>query len=151
MKPNRAITHEFVEFIPRELDEGTLYISMEFATASHRCFCGCGTEVVTPISPAGWRLTYDGENVTLYPSIGSWSLPCKSHYWIRDGEVEWSYAMSRTEIAAVRRSDALAVQRHYGAPTPPADMPPRIHAERVPATAEKPGIVARLLAFFAGK
>ena len=74
---------ELVDFIPRQLNERTLCISIEFATATHKCFCGCGAEVVTPISPVGWQLIFDGETVSLSPSVGSWSLKCKSHYWIR--------------------------------------------------------------------
>ena len=42
--------HRFVQNIPEQLEPGILYISMEFATAAHRCFCGCGEEVVTPFS-----------------------------------------------------------------------------------------------------
>jgi Family of unknown function (DUF6527) len=51
---------EFVRAIPKKLSEGTLYVSMEFATAAHSCACGCGREVVTPLSPTDWKITYDG-------------------------------------------------------------------------------------------
>jgi Family of unknown function (DUF6527) len=47
-----SITHEFVEYIPAELAEAVLYISITYRTAVHRCVCGCGNKVVTPISPA---------------------------------------------------------------------------------------------------
>ena len=40
-----VIKHEFVDSIPAELVEGTLYISIRYATAVHRCCCGCGEEV----------------------------------------------------------------------------------------------------------
>jgi hypothetical protein len=72
----------FVKHIPDSLDDGVLYISMEYATAAHRCCCGCGEEVVTPFSPRDWKLTFDGETISLWPSIGSWTLPCRSHYVI---------------------------------------------------------------------
>ena len=114
MRKNFKIEHEFVDFVPRELHERTLYISIEFATATHKCFCGCGSEVVTPISPVGWQLTYDGETVSLSPSIGSWSLRCKSHYWIRRNTVQWAGEMSPEEIAEVRRRDDRDRLRHYG-------------------------------------
>jgi Family of unknown function (DUF6527) len=113
MKKNLLIEHEFVDFIPGELKERTLYISIEFATATHKCFCGCGSEVVTPISPVGWRLTFDGDTVSLAPSIGSWSLRCKSHYWIRRNMVQWAGEMSPEEIAAVRRRDDRDRLRYY--------------------------------------
>src|ERR1035438_8131146 len=73
------IRHEFVEFIPKERQEGVLYISIPYAMTVHNCFCGCGLKVVTPISPVGWKLTFDGDTVTLSPSIGSSSFPCRSH------------------------------------------------------------------------
>ncbi len=83
------LEHRFVQFIPEALEEGVLYVSVEYATASHRCFCGCGTEVCTPIAPSGWTLSFDGETVSLSPSIGNWQLACKSHYWICRNRVKW--------------------------------------------------------------
>jgi hypothetical protein len=80
---------QFVEEIPSELQPGVLYISMEFATAQHLCPCGCGSKIVTPLHPTRWRLTYDGEGVSLHPSVGSGGLPCRSHYFIRDNRVQW--------------------------------------------------------------
>ena len=43
--------HEFVEGIPERLEEGVLYVSILYATAMHLCACGCGREVVTPLTP----------------------------------------------------------------------------------------------------
>ena len=83
------LKHRFVEFVPEKLEPGTLYISMEYATASHKCCCGCGRDVVTPISPTDWQLTFDGRTVSLQPSIGNWSYPCRSHYWIKGDRVVW--------------------------------------------------------------
>jgi hypothetical protein len=89
------IDHEFVEFVPEQLAEATLYISMGYATAIHLCLCGCGQRVVTPLSPTDWRLTYDGESVSLDPSIGNWSFRCRSHYVIRRNHVIWAAAGRR--------------------------------------------------------
>jgi hypothetical protein len=80
---------EWHEHIPHRLDDGVLYVSMEFATAIHRCMCGCGSELVTPFSRRGWRLAYDGHGVTLSPSIEAAARPCRSHYFIRDSRVVW--------------------------------------------------------------
>lgn len=124
MRASRKIDREFVDFIPREMEADTLYVAMEFATASHKCFCGCGAEVVTPLSPAGWQLYFDGETVSLTPSVGSWSLPCKSHYWIRRDMVEWAGMMSPDEIERVRARDRYAVQQHYGTGSSPAAPAP---------------------------
>lgn len=81
--------HKFVDFIPDNLEEGVVYISLEYGTVVHKCCCGCGHEVVTPLSPTGWRLTFDGETISLFPSISSWNLACKSHYWIKNNKPEW--------------------------------------------------------------
>lgn len=97
--------HKFVEQIPERLEEGVLYISIEYATVMHLCACGCGHEVVTPLSPTDWEMTFDGETVSLAPSIGSWSLKCQSHYWIRRGGVRWARWMSPEEIERGRERD----------------------------------------------
>ena len=90
MKPPKALTHEFVEFIPDMIEEGKLYVSIEYATTVHKCCCGCGKEVVTPLSPTDWKLIFDGKTVSLDPSIGNWSFPCRSHYWIRNNWALWA-------------------------------------------------------------
>lgn len=80
----------FITHAPAQLDDGVLYVSIEYATALHLCACGCRREVVTPFGPDKWSMTFDGQSVSLYPSIGNGSLPCRSHYWIhREGRVMW--------------------------------------------------------------
>jgi hypothetical protein len=116
MRQSFKIRHEFVEFIPRERQPGVIYISIPFATAVHSCFCGCDTKVVTPISPAGWQLLYDGESVSIYPSVGNWGFSCRSHYWIRRGWVVWAGNMSPAEIEAGRAHDRALREAHFGSP-----------------------------------
>jgi hypothetical protein len=111
------IKHEFVEFIPKERQEGVLYISIPYATAVHNCFCGCGLKVVTPISPVGWKLTFDGDTVTLSPSIGSSSFPCDSHYFIRRNTVVWCRSMRQDEIEWGRVRDREARDQYFGVRT----------------------------------
>jgi hypothetical protein len=86
---------------------------MTYATASHRCFCGCGKKVVTPISPTDWQLIFDGDTVSLDPSIGNWSYPCRSHYVLHANRVRWAGAMSASEIREVRARDAMDKQWYY--------------------------------------
>jgi len=105
---------EIVEFIPKVLEEGVLYVSMTYATASHRCFCGCGKKVVTPLSPTDWQLTFDGDTVSLDPSIGNWSYPCRSHYILHNNRVRWAGSMSDREIRAGRARDVMDKRRYYG-------------------------------------
>ena len=113
MKRSFAIKHEFVEFIPDKLSDGTLYVSIPYATVVHKCFCGCGHEVVTPLGPTDWELTFNGKTVSLDPSIGSWSLACRSHYWIRRSRVEWAPQWTRRQIEAGRARERLEKQRYY--------------------------------------
>lgn len=80
----------FVSRIPDEIENGRLYICLDCNVAIHRCACGCGEKVVTPIDPRGWTITYDGETISLSPSIGNWSFDCKSHYFIRRNRVVWA-------------------------------------------------------------
>jgi hypothetical protein len=112
---NQAIIlkHEFVEFIPDELEPRTLYISVRFATASHLCICGCGNKVVTPIRPTDWILIFDGKTVSLDPSIGNWSFPCQSHYWIRNDKGKWAPKWSRKQIERGRMRDEISRQQYY--------------------------------------
>lgn len=105
--------HKFVDKIPDLLDDKILYVSMEFETVIHRCACGCGNEVVTPLSPADWSLIFNGETISLEPSIGNWSLDCKSHYWITNNKVKWSYKYSIDEIEKVKASDLEAKKEHF--------------------------------------
>ena len=79
---------EFVHSVPAELEEGILYVCLDCDVVVHKCACGCGEKVVLPLSPEHWKLTYDGE-VTLSPSIGNYQYECKSHYFIRNGNVVW--------------------------------------------------------------
>jgi hypothetical protein len=104
---------QFVEFVPDALEEGVLYVSMSYAVAAHRCACGCGLEVVTPLSPTDWRLVFDGENVSLEPSIGNWSFPCRSHYFIRQGRIRWAANMSEDMIQRGRQKDRAFKEAHY--------------------------------------
>ncbi|MEL3972088.1 DUF6527 family protein [Rossellomorea oryzaecorticis] len=108
--------HKFVEFIPAEIEENLLYISLEYDVAKHKCACGCGADIVTSISPARWKLTYDGETVSLSPSIGNWSHPCKSHYFITNNQVVWSGSFSEDAIRNVIKNDREDLKRHvvYG-------------------------------------
>ena len=108
-----AFEHVFVDTVPPDLDEGKLYISIPYRTASHLCACGCGNKVVTPIKPPKWHLYFDGASVSLWPSIGRWQLPCRSHYWIEYGKVRWSKPWTPEQIEAGRIRDAEDLQRYY--------------------------------------
>jgi len=99
---------KLVNQIPEELEHGILYISLPFSTSIHLCACGCGNEVVTPLSVDDWVVILDGENASLYPSIGNWSFPCHSHYWIRHGKVVEAEDWSEWQIQQNREFDRPA-------------------------------------------
>lgn len=102
----KRLTPQFVEHFPETLIPGELYLAMEFATAAHLCACGCGNKVITPFSPTDWQMSFDGETVSLKPSIGNWAFRCRSHYWVRSGRIEWAGDMSQEAINAGRKRDA---------------------------------------------
>ena len=104
---------EFVTFIPSRLEERTLYVSIEYGTVVHKCCCGCGKEVVTPLSPTDWKLFYDGVSVSLHPSIGSWNFECKSHYWIDRNTARWAGQWSQKKINAERARDRRAKEKYF--------------------------------------
>lgn len=93
-----SLKFEFVEFIPSQLEEGILYITVAYKAAAHLCACGCGNKVLTPVTPNDWKLTYDGKSVSLSPSIGNWSFDCKSHYFIKKNEIKIAPSWSQEEM-----------------------------------------------------
>jgi Family of unknown function (DUF6527) len=117
MMRHTHLEHRFIEYIPECLEAGVLYISIEYATAVHRCCCGCGQEVVTPFTPIDWSLIFDGETVSLHPSIGNWSLSCRSHYFIRRGQVIEASTWSDEQIEDNRRKDRTGKESYYVKPT----------------------------------
>jgi hypothetical protein len=139
----RKLEHRFVQYVPEKLDPGVLYISLEFCTASHSCCCGCGEEVVTPLSPVAWRMTFDGESVSLWPSIGNWTLKCRSHYVIDHGNVLTAPPWNNAQVEAERQRDRAARAQHYGTPpiAPPTPVP---QPPSAPPREKKHGWWARL-------
>lgn len=112
MKTN-SIDHEFVDVVPQVLQTGKLYICIQHATSVHLCCCGCGNEVVTPLTPTDWSLIFDGRTVSLYPSIGNWAFPCNSHYWIKKNRIEWAKGWTREQIAIGRQMDSEAKEEYF--------------------------------------
>ena len=99
--------------MPKEIEEGILYISMEYCTASHKCPCGCGSRIVTPLTPINWTLLFDGDTVSLEPSIGNWSYPCESHYWITRNEIIWAPKWSKEKIKRSRNAKEWREQEFF--------------------------------------
>jgi len=140
MTRQETLRHEFVEHIPEELEEGVLYVSITYATAAHKCACGCGREVITPFTPTDWKMTFDGETMSLAPSIGNWNFECQSHYWIRRGRVRWAPRWSREEIDRGRARDKAGKRYREHVVANERLIPDMI------APSRKPSLLARLVA-----
>ena len=93
---------EWVEDMPERMGAGKLYISVKHRLVEHLCACGCGTEVSLPLGRSEWRLMYDGDSISIWPSVGNWRLPCKSHYIIEENRTRWCRHWSEEEILAGR-------------------------------------------------
>jgi hypothetical protein len=101
----RTITPVFVDIVPDHLQDGILYICERYGTAVHKCCCGCGVEVITPLGPVDWSVKKEGKTVSLSPSIGNWSFKCRSHYWVKRNRVVWAGAYSQKQIEKIRALD----------------------------------------------
>lgn len=134
------LEHRFADEIPEKLEPGILYVSMKYATATHSCCCGCGEEVVTPFTPSDWRMEFNGETISLSPSVGSWTLACRSHYIIRDGKVIEAAPWTEEQVDAGRRREKNAKQQHYGRQA----LPHVNEAPAPPKSAEKENLLQRL-------
>ena len=109
----KSFSLQHVHFIPKQIEEGILYYSDEFEIAVHLCPCGCKNRIVTPIGPVDWSFKEEYGKPTLYPSIGNWQIPCRSHYWITKGEVTWSRQWSDKEIMAGRENEQMQKEMYY--------------------------------------
>lgn len=87
MKISELIIKE-TKHIPHDIEDGVLYVSEEFQLAIHLCACGCQGKTVTPLGDM-WTLTVSEGKPTLYPSIGNQNWPCRSHYWVTNGQIIW--------------------------------------------------------------
>ena len=111
------ISIEHVQYMPKELRPGVLYVSREFHTAAHLCACGCGSKVRTPIKPTEWSLKEPPTGPSLWPSVGNWQRPCKSHYIIDKGNIVWCGQWTSEQIASGQNFEQIRREAHYAART----------------------------------
>lgn len=145
----QTLEHRFVRTVPRELNLGVLYISMDYATAVHSCCCGCGERVVTPFTPTDWCMTFDGETVSLSPSVGNWNQKCRSHYVVQRGRILEAGLWSDAQVEAERRRDKKAKNAHYSQSTSSASVPARSVAVQKPQQ-RLPNVWSRIKSWFGG-
>ena len=104
-----------VHYVPKTLEPGLLYVSEEFDAAVHLCACGCGLKVSTPLGPTDWTFKETTTGPSLIPSVGNWQFPCKSHYWIRGGNIIWSGMWTPEQVAAGRQAEERRRHTYYDA------------------------------------
>ena len=95
-------TYEPVERLPKVLSPGVVYHSEEYEVGAMLCACGCGHRV-SLLVPDSHQIFSEGGMATIRPSISVCDAPCKSHYFISGGEVEWMPAFSSAMAEAVMR------------------------------------------------
>jgi hypothetical protein len=99
--------------MPERIDEGIVYISLNYRTIIHKCASGCGEEVNTPLHQSSWKLIFNGESISLSPSIGNWNFDCKSHYWITENKVKWSKKWDSSKIQSIRAQENLERKNYF--------------------------------------
>jgi len=108
--------HKFVDTIPEEIEDGILYVSLEYNVTKHLCPCGCGAEIVASLAPARYQLNYDGQTVSLKPSFGNWLHECESHYCIINDKVVWEKSMPKHRREAVIEKDKKDLEKQFNPP-----------------------------------
>lgn len=84
----------YVEEPPENLKPNTLYIvkdGKEPDSLIFNCPCGCGNRIELNLLPdcsPRWVLKIKRKKISISPSVWA-TRGCRSHFWIRDGKVEW--------------------------------------------------------------
>ena len=102
-----------VHYMPKELQHGFLYVSEKHESAVHLCACGCGSTVTTPITANRWSFKDSAHGPSLWPSVGNWEQPCRSHYIIEDGDIVWCKSWTPEEVMEGRAHEKAKRERYY--------------------------------------
>lgn len=89
-----------VDRIPKELRPDVVYHNADFEIGALLCACGCGHRVDLLV-PDSHQIYSSHGLATVRPSIAVCDAPCKSHYVISAGRVEWLPAFSKSQAKAV--------------------------------------------------
>ena len=100
--------YELVERIPAQMRPDIVYHTEEYELAGLLCACGCGHRI-TLLVPDSHQVLDQGGFATVRPSIGVFDAPCKSHYIISAGSVQWLPAFSGTQAASIMHAQ---IARH---------------------------------------
>lgn len=141
---SKTLEHRFVGSVPEKMNQGVLYVALQFNTMMHLCPCGCGKEVVTPISPKDWKIVYDGQSISVNPSIGNWAFPCRSHYFIKNGKIVWAGNWSDEQIKQGRHRDLLRKRK----PKSEVELPKEATSQPEYVDDVPIGLLRKIIGFF---
>jgi len=105
---------ERVNYMPKDLHPGVLYVSEEFGIAIHLCACGCGSKIRTAPGATDFSVRETPDGPSLFPSVGYWQQACQSHYWITRGEVVWGEKWTPEQIAVGHAREEERRRAYYG-------------------------------------
>lgn len=90
------------------MEPGVVFHSEEFELAGLLCACGCGHRI-TLLVPDSHEIIDQAGWATVRPSIGVFDAPCKSHFFIHNGNVAWMPAFSGSQAASIMQAQ---IARH---------------------------------------
>ncbi|HEX4156489.1 MAG TPA: DUF6527 family protein [Acidobacteriaceae bacterium] len=109
-------SYQAVERIPKLLSDGVVYHNEEFQLAALRCACGCGHRI-TLLVPDSHQVSSKRGLATIRPSIAVCDAPCKSHYFVTAGKVEWLPAFTQAQASNVMRNQIARHASHDRRPS----------------------------------
>lgn len=109
-------SYQAVERIPKLLSEGIVYHNKEFRLAALLCACGCGHRV-TLLVPDSHQVSSEAGLATIRPSIAVCDAPCKSHYFVSAGKVEWLPAFTQAQASDLMRHQIALHASHDRRPS----------------------------------
>jgi hypothetical protein len=110
-------TYHAVERIPKLLSDGVVYHNEEFQLAALRCACGCGHRITLLVPDSHQVFSEEGLLATIRPSIAVCDAPCKSHFFITAGKVEWLPAFTQAQASNVMRNQIARHASHDRRPS----------------------------------
>lgn len=105
-----------VERIPNLLSDGVVYHNEEFQLAALLCACGCGHRI-TLLVPDSHQVCSDGGLATIRPSIAVCDAPCRSHYFVTAGMVEWMPSFTQAQASSLMRNQIARHASHDRRPS----------------------------------
>lgn len=107
LEPGRDVADVVLQRLGRQPERGELESRPELRHQILGCV-GLAAEALRQVAREPGRMW-------LRPSVGNWSFPCQSHYWIDNGRVRWAGRMSARQA----RRRPVGCRRAARGPSPP--------------------------------